>query len=267
MRTSRAGARRRQKYIVGGVAALLVVVAVVGGAVYSLLAEEGPLDKTTMCPATGPKGHVVLLVDKTDPLNFTQRQAFVALLEELTDRGIAPGYLLSVFALGEDYTETARPIFEKCNPGRGDDKSDLTSNIAKLQRQFRESFREPMLKLADALQSTQSAKASPIFEMLQLISLNGFRRHAIGGNRRLIVVSDMLHNMPQLSMYHGTVDFQAFQALDYGKRMQVDLKGVEVELHYLMNTPQVQTRRHLKFWEDYFSSAGAHIVSVRPMEG
>jgi len=42
---------------------------------------------------------------------------------------------------------------------------------------------------------------------------------------------------------------------------------VEVELHYLMNAPQLQTKRNLKFWEDYFNKAGARIVAVRPLEG
>lgn len=267
MKTSQASASKRIKYIILSVAALLVVAAVLAGAVYFLMTKEGPLDKITMCPAKGPKGHVILLVDKTDPLNFTQRQAFVTLLEELAERGVEPGHLLSVFVLGEDYKETAKPVFERCNPGKGEGKSELTDNIAKLQKQFRESFREPMLMLADALQATQSAKASPIFEMIQLASINGYRKHAIDGPRRFVMVSDMLHNTPQFSMYRGIADFRAFQSSDYGKKMQADLKGVQVELHYVMNTPQLQTLRHLKFWEDYFSNAGARLVAVRPMEG
>lgn len=265
MRTSRAAARKRQKNIIGGVAALFVVVAVV---ILVIIFWPGePIDSITMCPAKGPKGHVVLLVDKTDPLNFTQRQAFVTFLEELAERDIETGHLLSVFVLGEDYQETAKPIFERCNPGKGEGKSELTDNIQKLRKNFRDSFREPMLKFADSLQATHSAKFSPILEMIQLASINGFRKHAIDGQRRLIIVSDMLQNTPQFSMYREISEFQSFQSSDYGKKMQSDLKGVQIELHYVMNTPHLQTRRHLKFWEDYFSNAGARIVAVRPLEG
>jgi len=34
-----------------------------------------------------------------------------------------------------------------------------------------------------------------------------------------------------------------------------------------MNTPQLQTQRQLKFWEEWFAAAGARIVAVQPMEG
>jgi hypothetical protein len=68
-------------------------------------------------------------------------------------------------------------------------------------------------------------------------------------------------------MYKGSVDYVAFSESDYGKKSQLELPNVEVELHYLMNSPQLQTKRNLKFWEDYFSKAGANIVAVRPLEG
>lgn len=267
MRISRAGARKRNKHIALGLAALSAVVAILGVVIYIIVTREGPLDRTTLCTAKGPEGHVVLLVDKTDPLNFTQRASFLTLLEEIAERRIEPGYLLSVFVLGEDYRETAKPVFEKCNPGKGEGKSELTDTISKLQKQFHAEFLDPMLNLADVLQASQPAKASPVLEMIQLVSINGFRKRAVDGPRRLIIVSDMLQNTPHFSMYRGTSEFSTFQASDYGKRMQIDLKGVAVELHYVMNTPHLQTRRHLKFWEDYFSGAGARIVAVRPMEG
>jgi len=34
-----------------------------------------------------------------------------------------------------------------------------------------------------------------------------------------------------------------------------------------VNTPALQTRRNLKFWEDWFDRAGARIVRVDPLEG
>ena len=77
----------------------------------------------------------------------------------------------------------------------------------------------------------------------------------------------MLHNTPQLSMYKGHVDYPAFASSTYGQKAQLELRGVEIEIHYLMNTPELQTKRNLKFWEDYFEKAGARIVAVRPLEG
>lgn len=267
MKAARVNAKKQKKYYFGGTLALLSTFAILAFAGYYFLTREAGPDKVTLCPGEGPTGHLLLLIDTTDPLNFTQIQAFTTLVEELIDSQVKPGELLSVFVLGEDHTKNAKPVFEKCNPGKGEDKSELTHNIARLQKQFKQGFREPLIELIPSLQSTAAAKTSPIFEMIQLASINGYRKHPTEGRRRLIIVSDMLHNTPQFSMYSRLDDFQNFRSSAYGQKMQTDLKGVETELHYVMNTPQLQTRRHLKFWEEYFSNTGARLVAVRPMEG
>ncbi|BAL23709.1 hypothetical protein [Azoarcus sp. KH32C] len=267
MRKSRIQARRERMYFVWGTVLLLVVALIAAAAIYLQFTRSSEVDKTTLCPKSGPIGHVVLLVDKTDPLNFTQKQAFQALLEEIITQKVAPGELLSVFVLGEDYTASAIPLIELCNPGDGRGKSELTANVNRLKRQFEQQFRGPMLALANELQSQQPAKFSPVLEMIQLASINGFRARSAGGPHTLVLVSDMLHNTASFSMYKGDYDYKHFLESPYGRKMNTDLAGVEVELHYLLNTPNLQTRRHLKFWEEYFSNAGARIVSVRPLEG
>lgn len=259
--------QRRTKEIVFGALAILLVLGVVSGVTYFLMSRPAGLDKETLCPANGPIGHYVLLVDKTDPLNFTQREAFTVTLRELIERQIPEGYLLSVFVLGDDFKENAKPLVELCNPGTGQDKSELTANLRQLKKQYQEGFLDPLFKQSEALMAAQPAKFSPIFEMMQLVAINGFRKHAVKGERRLVVMSDMLHNTPQFSMYKGPVDYPAFASSTYGQKAKLELRGVQVEIHYLMNTPQLQTKRNLKFWEDYFENAGARIVAVRPLEG
>ena len=267
MQRSRAARKRHSKNLAIGIAALVFFLSTLAGVAYYLLTREPGLDRQTLCPKGGPIAHTVLLVDKTDPLNFSQKQAFLRLLEELVDRRIAPGELVSVFVLGEDFRDGAKPLVEICNPGSGEGKSALTSNITKLNAQYRERFREPLLKQADALISTRPAKSSPIIEMLQLVSINGFRKHAVKGTRRLIIVSDMLHNTPQYSMYQGIPHFDAYASTEYARKMRMELGGVQVELHHVLNYPKLQTPRQLEFWEAFFSRSGARIISVRPMEG
>ncbi|MCX4176699.1 MULTISPECIES: hypothetical protein [Paraburkholderia] len=248
-------------------AILAFCVAILGTAVfYMRLTRATELDQR-MCPVSGPVGQFVLLVDKTDPLNFTQKQAFQAFLEQLITQRIPAGYLLSVFVLDNDYTATARPVFEECNPGDGTGKSEMNANLSHLKKRFEQGFREPMLRLADELEAKKSSRFSPIFEMLEMTAINGFRKQNVTGPRRLIIVSDMLHNTPEYSMYRGNFDFDRFHDSDYGRKATADLTGVEVEIEYLLNTPKLQTRRNLKFWEDYFAAGGAHIVAVRPLEG
>lgn len=266
-RRSAAAKKRHTKNVAVGVAAIVLFLSAVAGATYYMLTRDPGIDRQTLCPRAGPLAHTVLLVDKTDPLNFSQKEAFLRLLEELIDRRVAPGELVSVFVLGEDFREGAKPLVEICNPGSGEGKSELTANVAKLNAQYRERFREPLLKQADALISTKPAKSSPIFEMFQLVSINGFRKHAVNGPRRLIVVSDMLHKTAQYSMYQGVPDFAALANTDYGRKMSAEMPGVEVEIHHVLNYPKLQNRRQLEFWNAYFSRSGARIVAVRPMEG
>ena len=209
----------------------------------------------------------MLLVDKTDILSFTQKEAFSITLRDIVEKRTPEGYLLSLFVLGEDFKDNAKPLVELCNPGTGADKNELTANLKQLKKQYQERFLDQILGKSDMLIAATPAKASPIFEMLQLVSINGFRKHSVNGEKRLIIMSDMLHNTPQFSMYKGPVDHQTFTASDYGRKSYLELQDVEVEIHYLMNTPQLQTKRNVKFWEDYFNKAGARIVAVQPLEG
>ncbi len=267
-RPSRRQAQRERRHVVGGLVAALVALAIIGAAAWFWQAgrDEG-VDAVTLCPANGPTGHVVLLVDKTDPLTFTQNQAFAVTLRDLITRRTPPGTLLSVFVLGEDFKATAQPLIELCNPGTGAGRSALTSNPKQLERRYEDRFLAPLLKESEALVATTPSKTSPLFEMFQLVGINAFKAHDIHGGRRLVVMSDMLHNTPQFSMYKGPVDYATFARSDYAARVRAALPGVDVEIHLLMNTPQLQTRRNMKFWEDWFDHAGARIVAVQPMEG
>jgi hypothetical protein len=266
-RASRRQAERARREVMLGAIAFVVAIAIAGGAAWAYFSRPADALDAQLCPPGGPTGHYVLLVDKTDPLTFTQKQAFEVRLRELVQHRTPKGYLLSVFVLGESFRDNARPLVELCNPGDGSDRSALTANLARLKHQYDEGFIAPLMNEADALQSATPSPTSPIFEMLQLVGINAFQARGIRGEKRLIVMSDMLHNTTQFTMYRGQPDFGEFARSDYGRRVQAQLPGVDVELDMLMNTPQRQTRRQLKFWEDYFDKAGARIVLVEPLEG
>lgn len=268
MARSIAARRRRRWQILWGMLALTAALGIAGTAVLIFFGSRGSaLDPMTLCPVSGPRGHAVLLVDRTDPLNFTQKQALLQYLRELGRGRVEEGELLSVFVLGDDFTRNARPIFEMCNPGRGQDKNIWTANPEQIRRQFEDKFLKPMGEVAEQLQSAVPAHDSPIMEMLQLVAINGFRARDVQGPRRLYVVSDMLQNTPAFSQYRDDDDFPKFRDTLLYQKNRTDLGGVEVELAYLLNTPARQTRRHVKFWEDYFRDMGARIVAVKVLEG
>jgi hypothetical protein len=262
----RARKRRAMNFILGSVV-FLVVALLAAGATYYNLSRPEPLNPNTLCPASGPKGHYVLLVDTTDRLSDIQKQAFTTIVREVVEKRTPEGYLLSIFVLGEDLRHGVGPVVELCNPGNETGKSRFTDNLVFLRRQYEGKFLVPMTQHLESLLNTSPGKQSPILEMLQLVGVNAFRKHDVQGERRLIIMSDMLHHTAQLSMYQVIPEFQAFAATDYGRRAQADLRNVDVELHYLMNNPRLQTMRNMKFWEDYFDKAGARIRQVRPLEG
>jgi len=266
-RLSQREKHQRTKQIFWGSLLIIIVVLVITSAGYHSFNKSEGLNPDTLCPTTGPKGHYVLLIDTTDQLSFTQHAAFEVTLRDLIEKRVPEGYLFSVFVMGEDFKECANPLVELCNPGTGEEKSELTANIKQLKRQYKEKFLDFLINKSSNILNSKAANTSPVFEMIQMVSINSFRKHDVKGKRHLIVISDMLHNTSQFSMYKGIVDYQIFASSDYGRKLQLELNDVEVEIHYLINNPRLQTKRNLKFWEDYFHNAGASIVAVRPLEG
>lgn len=263
-RLSRAAKRTQSRQIVLGMLILIVVGLVLGGVSYWWVNREPPLTEA-LCPHSDPVGHVVLLVDKTDPLTFIQREAFDTFLKNFVDKTVQPGYLVSIFALGENYQDTAKPIFEMCNPGTGEDKSKWTNNRKKLHAQYENRFYRPMLQLATQLQTLTPGKASPIFEMLQLVSTNAFDKHPdIEGDRRLVIVSDMMQNTNEYSMYSAVPDYAAFSKTTYARQTHVRLSGIKIEIQYLINAQNIPYKDHIVFWEKYFQSAGGRLIAVNP---
>ncbi len=258
--------RDRNAIIIGGLSCLIVLIIIGVVAVYLSTRSDTALNSKNLCPMSGPTGHLVLLVDKTDPLTFTQRTAFSQFMDELPLR-VEKGELLSVFALGEDYRSTPEPVFEMCNPGSGDDASEWTSNPEKLKKRYIQKFKTPLSLVSEVLTSDKPAQHSPLMEMLQMVAINAFRKNNVGTNRRLLVVSDMLHNTPEFTLYKQPQDYNKFKDSLYSQKVRTDLGGVMVELYYLMNSPRYQKNENILFWERFFKSINASITSIKTFEG
>lgn len=167
--------RKEAHYYIYGIFSILASI-VIAGVVGYMKFTAASINKINLCPSTGPLGHNVLLIDTTDPLNFTQKQAFTVMVRDIIENRTPEGYLLSVFSLGEDFKENAEPLIELCNPGSGAGKSAMTSNLERLRKQYEERFLSPIQNEAENLVSGEAAKYSPIFEMLQLVGINAFKK-------------------------------------------------------------------------------------------
>lgn len=266
--TSRLRSRRKNPLIpiLTITACLMVAGAVVFFAVQSLMARTPAPNAQTLCPAAGPLGHVVLLVDRSDPMTFTQRKAFTVGYRDVLVH-VPTGHLLSVYALGDDFKATAEPLLELCNPGDGKDVSAVDDNPGMRKRAFEQRYLKPFLEKEEELVNETPGKASPILEMIQLTGITGFRKHGAAGEKRLIIVSDMIHHTPGLSMYRGVPDYAGFSQTPYGVKSRADLQDVKVEFRMLMNTPAIQNERLLDFWKSYIRQSGGRLVLHDPING
>lgn len=265
-RSRLAKARQRNNWVLG-VLALLVVGAVLGGTAWWWGQRKASLDPITLCPAAGPLGHNVLLVDKTDPLNMAQKAAFDLRISDLIEKKTPKGYLLSIYVLGDDFKANAAPLVELCNPGDATGHSELTENLKQLQRQYKDKFIQPVHSLTTQLLSVTPANESPILEMLQMVSLTSLQKHQVDGPRALYVMTDLMQNSKQLSMYQGVPNFERFAQTLFAQKTKIDFKDVDVHIDYLQNAPAQQKQGVFDFWQHYFKKAGAASVAIVPLPG
>ncbi len=246
---------------------VIVVVAVVAGIVMWKLKEPGRPDAMLCSPKNIPTAHVILLVDKTDPLTFTQAKAFNQILGDLVSgKLVREGELLSVFVLGEDFRETADPIFEKCNPGDGTGRSGVNDN-PKLWKDLHDvEYAKPLLALESQMRALEPGKYSPILQMLQVVALC-YSKYHVPGPKRLIIVSDMLQNTPEISFFRMTPTFADAQKAPTFARLRAKLNSVDVTIRMLHHSPQLQKTPLAKFWEDYFREMGGTLQEIDPLPG
>lgn len=253
-------------YLLGTIVLVTFVLSVAGYVGYGHFTKPPEDNKTTLCPAAGPLGHVVVLVDKSDPMTFTQRKSFSVIYRDIVTH-VPRGHLLSLYALGEDFMSTAEPLMELCNPGDGSDVSTFDDNPGQRKKTYETRYLKPFMEHEEDLVTERSGKASPILEMVQIAGITGFRKHAVSGEKRLVIVSDMIQNTPQLSMYRGVPDYATFERTPYGVKSRADLQDVKVEFRMLMNTPAIQTERLLDFWKTYIRQSGGRLVLHDPING
>jgi hypothetical protein len=255
-----------------GIALIVLVVLVIagGGAGYFYLQQTRvALDETTLCPKDGARTLTVVLVDRTDPLNTVQKEALRDRLQEIQDNVAQYGALkiYSVEPIGETLL---RPLVDLCNPGRGSDIDPKFGNPRLVEKRWLERFAVPIEALLDDLMQTHEADSSPIMESIQSVAVSTLRGNpAAEIPKRLIIASDMLQHTIEYSQYKGGHDFQEFRKSAYYRRLQADLRGVEVEIIYVRRDTRraAQGKAHIQFWRDYISDLGGTVTRVVALEG
>lgn len=204
------------------------------------LSSADNIDPETLC-RIGKEGPALkLLIDKTDPWDQHTQRRLATLIRALKLR-LAPHERLSIYILDETGTYSSSPVFDMCNPGRGEQANDLYQNPGRIQQKFEEKFAAPLDALLETLLHPGTAPRSPIIETIQ-----GLRGK--GAQERLIVVSDMMQNSEELSFYGHS------QTIIYDEQndicsMDNPYESVQV---YFINRPAVRVTRKQgirNFWD------------------
>ncbi|HEV3111394.1 MAG TPA: hypothetical protein VGY99_12955, partial [Candidatus Binataceae bacterium] len=149
--------------------------------------------------------------------------------------------------------------------------SELTSNPQLIGKRWKMKFIEPLNKQLDTMLRGSGSKDSPIMESIQVVGVSVFDTPAFHdlADKRLVIVSDMLQNTAGYSQYRGDESYSRFCTSGYFLKVRSNLEGVDVTILYLRRTDvrHLQGKRHLEFWENYFSDAKARLAHVVSIEG
>jgi hypothetical protein len=164
----------------------------------------------------------------------------------------------------------AAPIIGLCNPGKGDDLSRIYQNPDLARQRWERDFADVMRATLDALLAAPDSASSPIYEAIQAVAVRTFGRPEYDRvPKRLIVVSDLLQNVPgKGSHYREVPEFDEFRSSAYFSQIHADLGGARVHLYYMNRSDQsAQGAEHIRFWDDYFAAQGATVMTVERIFG
>jgi hypothetical protein len=231
------------------------------------------LNPDTLCEVGRPlEGKIKVLVDKTDFPTPTMVAALVGGLKRIVEESV-PNKLVSIYLISGNGTDSIRPIFNKCNPklARGRawwDMTWLVTNGGHTDKLSDEQFAKPLATLLEReLLAPIESKQSAILESIDLALWDqGFGDEV--ADRRLIIVSDLMENMPGNSHYKAKPNLEKFLTSALGKQLQQKAwRGVRVDLVYLPEIGGHQGVDHIKFWTELFSRLGATTAVLPPFAG
>ena len=231
------------------------------------------LDRTTLCPQSGPTSTTVLILDLSDPLEPHQEQALVQFTTSLTTLGVedgvatqrseiyvSPGHMLVLYALSSG-SELPVERFRMCNPGSPNQRTvaDRFTEGEVVTRvrwaQFQNAINEAMPK--NVIDS--SRQTSPIIETIRYVRNREFppmselRTRPNASRYTLYIISDLLQNSPLMSHYQNLPETKGLP-----QSLALDLTGVNVGVRYLRNPVYrvYQTPEHFAWWRSFLSEAG-----------
>jgi hypothetical protein len=203
--------------IAGAICALVVLIG--AGAYLALNTEQEISLNADLCPKTGARGTVAILLDTTDELaQVTKTEVKSRILE--TQNSLDRFYRVSVYSLSETGLAT-KPLVSICNPGRLDQmdslaQQGLTANPTMIAQKYKEFERVITATVDNVFSKKFEAEQSPLLSSLQ--ELYGILPKPVhvdskiypAGENQIIFVTDLLEHTDVFSIYKSGIDLRAY---------------------------------------------------------
>lgn len=249
--------------------ALLLLANLVGVGV-ALKLEEKTLDRSSGCPTDGYSDATAVLIDLTDAITPVQAAALRNTLRKIRDD--VPRYgRLEIYPLHPTENSALPALFAACSPGSGRDvDSRLYGNPELADKIWRERFATEVDAVIKQLEDAVPQESSPIFEGIQSVAVTSFGT-PLGervSRKRLVLISDMIHHTPQLSVYQGAPEVRTFRETPYYARTKPMLRGANVDVFLIVRDTRrdVQSPALYRFWVEYFQSAEGYLRNWEPLQ-
>lgn len=235
--------------MVGAVFALLGALAV-----YANITEK-KYDPDSFCPSEGGYPVVRILVDKTDPWDAQGSARLEKIIRRIKE-DLAISERLSISVLDESGSEVPTPVFDMCNPGRGDQANPLYKNPRRIHEKFEALFDRPLEAMLVDILKPGTAPRSPLMGAIRNFP-------AAGGSDRLVIVSDLMQNSEQFSFYRDNRGFPGrteAQALD---GLQSQYASITVYFIERPSLPREGRERVMAFWKQYLGQMTPQVIFNR----
>lgn len=291
--------RRKKRQDLMGIVGIVALLVLGGGGYYFLQSTYDPVDEFKCSIENGPKAVTAIIFDKSQMYTNDQvtdiktsfnlwlagKEATTKMRTDLLTGELKPrvnldffkeGTLVQLYVADENRLKKPdglKPQTQLCVPKDFKDANEWIQNPEFLKNDYNQFIS----KFSSAIQSLlETAEGnSPIMEtIIRISNSESFQNHA-NVQHNIFIVSDMIQNSENWTHYpfrnEGT-DWEKFVSKMNGTVfMRPRLNQVEVQVFYAQRKSErdksIQTRSHVKFWEEFFLNANADITGWVSIDG
>lgn len=221
-------------------------------------------------PATTPEtgcrmdrkdpAHTVVMIDQSDPFNPNDL-GWVAEFIDSEARTLPRFGRLTVVTPNSADPYDAKIVYSHCSPGSAEHANPFLQNPRMIEDTWRETFYEPLSEEIEKALMDKRQPSSPLFEAVYSIADRADFR-ASRGDRRIILISDLMQHSGEFSFYKTGTDKEAFSKTRLADQVP-EMEGVEIVARVVPRQEYDLPMSDVKaFWRDYFEKTGAEFTSV-----